>query len=131
MTTSPRLLYVLAMLGGLGITLNSMIGLSSSDDRTPLSHVISIAVGLLLVGLGGYFSLHLERAISSTSVLLVALGSFLIVFVLAFFLLHFYGLTGFFSTGDSTRGFFFTVLWLVVSVWMVLYYFSLRRKEPK
>jgi hypothetical protein len=131
MTTRSRLLYVLVMLAGLGITLNSMIGLSSYDDRTPLGHVIPIAVGLLLVGLGGYISLRPERATSSTSVLLAAIGSFLVVIVLAFSLLHLYGITGLFSTGDSTRGFSFTVLWLVVSVWMVFYYFSLRRKEPK
>ena len=117
MTTRSRLLYVLVMLGGLGITLNSIPGLSSSDDRTPPGHVvIPIAVGLFLVGLGGYISLRPERATSSTSVLLAALGSFLVVIVLAFSLLHLYGITGFFSTGDSTRGFSFTVLWLVVSV---------------
>jgi hypothetical protein len=131
MTTHSRLLHGLYMLGGLGITLNSILGLSSSDARTPLSHVIGLLMGLYIMGLGGYGYLRPEKAKSSTRALLAAIGSFLAVFVLALFLLHSYGITCFFSIGDSTRGFSFTVFWLVVSVWMVFYSYSLQRKEPK
>jgi hypothetical protein len=130
MTTSSRTLNLLYMLCGLGIVITSIPELSSAG-RTPTFPIITIASGMFMLCLGGYGYLYPEKTKSSSAYLLGAAAGFLFVFVAAFSLVHFYGLTGFFSTGDSTRSFCYAVVMLVVSVWLLFRCFSLRRKERR
>lgn len=133
MTRRSRLPYVLHMLCGLGIILTSLLGqLLSSADRSPLGHVvIPMVTGLYFVGLGGYGYLHPEKTNSSQAALLGAATGFLLVLITVVSLIHFYGITGFFSTGDSTISCGYAAFMLVVSVWLLFSSFSLRRKDPK
>jgi hypothetical protein len=121
-----RSLNLLYMLSGLGLVITSMIG---PHSVTRVSDIVTPLFGVLIMGLGGYGYLHPDQTNSSSAYLLGAVGSFVIVFLTAFSLIHFYGFTGFLSTGDSTRGVGSAAFVLFVGVWSLLRFFSLRRKE--
>jgi hypothetical protein len=123
-----RSLYIVYMLCGLGLVITSMIG---HHSVTGVSDIVTSLFGVLIVGLGGYGYLHPDKTNSSSAYLPGAVMSFVFVFLTAFSLIHFYGLTGFFSTGDSTRGVGFAAFVLFVGVWSLLRFFSLRRQEEK
>jgi len=123
-----RNLYLLYILCGLGLVITSMIG---PHSVTRVSDIVTPLFGVLILGIGGYGYLYPDKTNSSSAYLLGAVMSFVFVFLTAFYLIHLYGLTGFFSTGDSTRGAGFAAFVLFVGVWSLLRFFSLRRKEEK
>ena len=124
----PRYLNLLYMLSGLGLVITSIIG---PHSVTHVSDIITSLFGVVIMGLGGYGYLHPDKTNSSSAYLLGAVVSFVFVFLTAFSLIHFYGLTGFFSTGDSTRGVGLAAFVLFMGVWSLLRFFSLRRKEEQ
>ncbi|HYB02325.1 MAG TPA: hypothetical protein VED37_19030 [Ktedonobacteraceae bacterium] len=121
-----RLLNLVYMLAGLGLVITSIIG---PHSVTRVSDIVTPLFGVVILGLGGYGYLHPEKNNSSSAYLLGAVASLVFVALTTFSLIHFYGLTGFFSTGDSIRGVGFAALMLFVGVWSLLRYFSLRQKE--
>ncbi len=126
MTTRSRYLYILYMLAGLFITLGASIELSSGH---PLGHIVQIAFSVALVISGGYGYLYPDKVNSPTTLLVAAGAGFVLFFVLLFSLLHFYGSTGLFSTGDSMSGLGATTFLLVMSICLLFYSRSLRNKE--
>ncbi len=127
MINRPQSRYVLLMLLGLLILISS-IGEIIADK-----HADNIAVasfGIYLIVTNGYAYLR-PNTTGSTRVLLGALGGFILFFVVAFLVFRRYGNAGVFSTFGSTLDVLYTGMWLVVSVWLLFHYFSLRGKEQK
>ena len=123
-----RSLYLLYIICGLGLVITSMVG---PHSVTSLSDIVTPLSGVLILALGGYGYLYPDKTNSSSAYLLGAVVSFVFVLLTTFSIIHLYGLTGFFSTGNSTRGIGFAAFVLFVGVWSLLRFLSLRRKEEK
>ena len=128
MAAHLRYFYVLLLLAGLLVTLNAIAGLTSSGDSTPIGHITQIIFGIAMVVSGGYEYLYPGKGNSPAVVHFAALVGFMLTFVLLFFLLHFYGITGLFSTSDSTSGLGATTFLFSGSVCLLFYSRSLRNK---
>ena len=127
MINRPQSRYILFMFLGLLLLLSS-IGEIIADNHADTIFVASF--GIYLIVTNGYASLRPDTT-SSTRALLGATGGFLLFFVVAFLVFRRYSNAGLFSTFGSTLDVLYTVMWLVVSVWLVFHYFSLRGKEQK
>lgn len=122
--SQPR--YVLVIIGGLLLLLSILEIIA--DPHT--DNVVLASFGIYLIVINGYGYFRFGTT-SSTRTLLAALGGFLLCFVVAFLVFHRYSYAGLFSTFWSTFDVLYIVLWLVVSIWFVYRYFSLRRQEQK
>ena len=123
-----RFLNLLYVLCGLGLVITSMI---RQHSVTRVRDIVMPMFGVVILCLGGYGYLHPDKTHSSSAYLLGAVVSVVFFCLTAFALIHLYGLTGFFSTGDSMSGIGLAAFLLLLGVWSLLRFFSLRRKEGK
>jgi len=127
MINRPQSRYVLLMFLGLLLLLSS-IGEIIADNHADT--IVVASFGIYLIVTNGYGYLR-PNTTGSTRVLLGAMGGFILCFVVAFLVFRRYSNPGLFSTFGSTFDVLYIVMWLVVSVWLVFHYFSLRGKEQK
>ena len=127
MTTHSRYFYILYLLAGFFITFWAIAELSSGD-RTPIGHIIQIALGAVVAVSGGYGYLYPDKENSPTVLLFAAGAGFVLFFVLLFSLLHFYSSTGLFSTGDSMTGLGAIAFLFVMSTCLLFFSRILRNK---
>lgn len=128
MTTRSRYFYILYLLAGLFVTFRTITELSAGD-RTPVVHIVQIAFGAAIAVSAGYCYLYPDKEKNPNALLVAAGAGFTLFFVLLFSLLHFYGSTGLFSTGDSMTGLGATGFVLVMSACLLFYSRVLRDKE--
>jgi uncharacterized ion transporter superfamily protein YfcC len=127
MINRSRSRHVLLIAGGFLLLLLGIVELITDNH---VDNIVVTSFGIYLIVANGYVYLR-PSTTSSTRALLAALGGFLLCFVVAFLVFHRYSQAGLFSTFGSTFDVLWVIIWLVMSIWFVYRYFSLRGKEQK